>query len=98
MLFHVTWEFTEFTEASEPRHLALFSQCKPPAEADFKSFYNFADNSGGVAILEVDSAATLARATATWRPWLRFTARPIVPVEETIAIRGEAIAFRASVS
>lgn len=98
MLFHVTWEFTEMTEASEPRQLAVFAQWQPPAEADFKAFYNFADNSGGVAILEVDSAATLARTTAPWVPWLRFESTPIAPVEEMIAIRGEAIEFRASVS
>ena len=98
MLFHVTWQFTEMTEDSEPRQLAVFAQWQPPAEADFKAFYNFADNSGGVAILEVDSAATLARTTAPWLPWLRFRATPIEPVEQTIAIRGEAIAFRASVN
>ena len=55
MLFHVTWQFTEMTEDSEPRELAVFAQWQPPAEADFKAFYNFADNSGGVAILEVDA-------------------------------------------
>jgi hypothetical protein len=98
MLFHVTWEFTEMTEASEPRHLAVFAQWQPPAGADFQAFYNFADNSGGVAILDVDSAATLARTTAPWVPWLRFTAKPIEPVERTIAIRAEAIAFRDAVS
>ena len=98
MLFHVTWQFIEMTEASERRHLAVFAQWQPPAEADFQANYNFADNSGGVAILDVDSAATLARTTAPWVPWLRFTATPIEPVEQTIAIRGEAIAFRDSVN
>jgi hypothetical protein len=38
------------TEASEPRHLELFSQWLPSAEVDSKAFYSFADNSGGVAI------------------------------------------------
>ena len=98
MLFHVTWTFSDPTEESERRQIAVFSQWQPPAEADFKAFYNFADNSGGVAILEVDTAATLARTTAPWMPWLHFEATPIEPVESTIAIRGEAIAFRDSVS
>ncbi len=97
MLFHVTWEFIDMSEAAERRHLAVFARWRPPAEADFKAFYNFADNSGGVAIVEVDSAATLARTTAAWVPWLRFTATPIEPVERTIAIRGEAVEFRDSV-
>jgi hypothetical protein len=98
MLLHVTWEFIDMTEDAERRHLAVFAQWRPPAGADFKAFYNFADNSGGVAILDVDSPATLARTTAPWVPWLRFKATPIEPVEQTIAIRGEALAFRDTVS
>ncbi len=58
--------------------------------------YIHADYSGGMAIVEVESAATLARTMAPWLPWLRFTAKPIEPVEKTMAIRREAIAFRDS--
>lgn len=98
MLFHVTWKFVNITEDSERRHFDVFNQWQPPAELEFKAFYNFADNSGGVAIVEFDDPTTLARTTAPWMPWLRFAATPIVPVPETIAIRGEAVAFRESVS
>ena len=98
MLFHVTWEFIEMTEDSERRQLAVFAQWQPPAEDDFQANYNFADNSGGVAILEIDSAATLARTTAPGCRGCALRATPIEPVEQTIAIRGEAIAFRDSVS
>lgn len=65
--------------------------------AQFQGFYGFADGSGGFAIVEADSAATVARTTAPWTPWLRFTMTPIVPIEEATAIAGEAIAFRESV-
>lgn len=97
MLFHVTSEFVGVSEDSERRHFTVFNQWQPPAELEFKAFYNFADNSGGVAIVEFDDAATLARTTATWMPWLRFRTTPIEPVPNMIAIRGEAIAFRDSV-
>jgi hypothetical protein len=97
MLFHVMWEFVDTTEESERRSLDVFAQWQPPAEAQFQGFYGFADNTGGVAIVEVDSAATLSRTTAPWTPWLRFTATPIVPIEESTAINNEAIAFRDSV-
>jgi hypothetical protein len=97
MLFHVIWEFIDTTEDGERRTLDVFSQWQPPSGAEFQGFYGFADNSGGVAIIEVDSAATLARTTAPWVPWLRFTATPILPVEESTAIGGEAVAFRDSV-
>jgi hypothetical protein len=98
VLFHVTWQFTDQSEEAEKRSLAVFSQWQPPAGADFKGFYGFADASGGVAIIEADSAATLARTTAPWTPWLTFAVTPIVPIEEATAIGGEAIAFRDSVA
>jgi hypothetical protein len=58
----------------------------------------FAGGGGGVALIEAESAAALARTTAPWAPWLRFTTNPIVPIEESSAIAGEAVAFRDSVS
>ena len=97
MLFHVLWHFTDTTEEGEKRSLQVFQNWQPPAGAEFKGFYGFADNSGGVAILEVDSVATLARTTAPFTAWMEFTMTPILPVEESAAIGGEAVAFRESV-
>jgi hypothetical protein len=97
MLFHVTWQFTDQSEESEKRSLEVFQQWQPPAGAEFKGFYGFADGSGGVALIEVDSAATLARTTSPWTPWLAFAVTPIIPIEESAAIAGEGIAFRESV-
>ena len=61
MLFHVTWQFTDQTEEGERRSLEVFQSWQPPAGAEFQGFYGFADGTGGVAIVEADSAATLAR-------------------------------------
>ena len=97
MLFHVTWQFTDTSEEAERRSLAVFAQWQPPEGADFQGFYGFADNTGGVAIVEVDSAETLARTTSPWVPWLRFDVRPILPVEVSSQIAGEGIAFRDTV-
>jgi len=97
VLFHVTWEFIDTSEDAVRRALAVFSAWQPPAGAEFHGFYGFADGKGGVAIVEADSAATLLRTTDPWVPWLRFTVTPIVPIEESSAIGGEAIAFRDSV-
>jgi hypothetical protein len=98
MLFHVVWDFVDTSEDGERRSLAVFAKWQPPAGAEFKGFYGFADGTGGVAIIEADSAATLARTTAPWTPWLRFTATPIVPIDESTGIGMEAIAFRDSVA
>jgi hypothetical protein len=97
MLFHVMWEFVDTTEEGEKRSLEVFSQWQPPEGAEFQGFYGFTDGTGGVAIIEADSAATLARTSAPWTPWLRFTSTPILPIEESAAIAAEGIAFRDSV-
>ena len=97
MLFHVSWEFVDTSEEGSRRSLAVFQQWQPPAGAEFKGFYALAGGGGGVAIIEADSAATLAKTTAPWTPWLRFTASPIVPIEEATGINLEAVAFRDSV-
>ena len=97
MLFHVSWQFVDTSEEGNRRSLAVFAKWQPPTGAEFKGFYGFADGGGGVAIIEVDSVATLARTTAPWTPWLRFTATPIVPIEESTAIAEEAVAFLDSV-
>ena len=98
MLFHVSWEFIDNTEEGQRRSLAIFSKWQPPAGAEFKGFYGYADGTGGVAIVEADSAATIGRTTAPWTPWLRFTITPILPIEEASAIALDAIDFRDSIS
>lgn len=94
MLFMVGWEFIDTSEAAEKRSLEVFSRWQPPPGAEFQAFYGFADNSGGFAIIEADSAAALAEATGPFVPWLRFSAKAIVPIEESTAIALASIAFR----
>jgi uncharacterized protein DUF3303 len=98
MLFHVTWDYIDNSDEAQREGIAMLGKWQPPAGAEFKGFYSFADGSGGVAIVEVDSAATLARTTAPWTTSLSFTASPIIPVEESTAISIEAFAFRDAVS
>ena len=98
MLFHVTWEFIDTTEEGQRRSLAVFAQWQPPAGAEFKGFYGFATGGGGVALIEADSAETIARTCSPWTPWLRFTSTPILPIEQSSQIAGEAMAYRDSIS
>ena len=68
------------------------------ADADLTDIEGSYDARGGAfEMIEADSAATLARTTAPWAPWLRFTSTPILPIEESSALAGEAVAFRDSV-
>ena len=77
---------SDASEAGGKRSLAVFQGWKPAEGADFKGFYGFADGSGGAAVVEVDGHATLARITAPFMPWLRFTAKPILPIQ---GVRGD---------
>ena len=97
MLFHVMWEYIDTTEEGERRSLEVFAQWQPPEGADFQGFYGFADNTGGVALIEAVDAAALARSSAPWTPWLRFTVTPILPIEQAAGIQGEGVAFRDTV-
>ena len=97
MRFHVVFESIDPSEEGERRSLAVLAQWQPPAGTDIVEWYGFADNTGGFAIIDVDSAAALTELTAVWMPWCRFTATPIVPIQERVALATGAIAFRDSV-
>ena len=93
MLFHVSWEFIDRSEAGQKRSLHLLSKWQP-GPGEFQAFYSFADGNGGVALVEVSSAADLAKTMAPWVPFVRFTARPIIPIQESAQIDGAAVAWR----
>jgi hypothetical protein len=97
MLFHVTWEFIDSSEAIQKRTLHLFSKWQP-GPGRFDGFYGFAEGGGGVALIEAASASDLAKTVAPWTPFLKFTARAILPIQETSAIEGAAAAWRDSIS
>jgi hypothetical protein len=93
MLFHVTWEFTDSSEAGQRRSLQLFSKWQP-GPAQFQAFFAFADGGGGVAITEASSAGDLAKTIAPWTPFAKFTVRAILPPQESAEINAGAVAWR----
>ena len=95
MLFHVTWDFIDTSDAGQKRSLQLFSKWTP-GPGQFQGFYGFADGGGGVALVEAATAADLAKTVAPWTPFLKFTARPILPIQESSQISGAAAAWRDS--
>jgi hypothetical protein len=96
MRFLITWTISTTPEADQARILSLFSKWQPPVE--LKEWSGFADGTGGMAIADTDDAAVLANVTAPWTPWLDFTVRPLLPIQETAQALAEAAAFRSSVS
>ena len=93
MPFHVTWDYIDSSEVGQKRMLLLFSKWQP-GPGQFQGFYGFADGSGGVALIGAGSATDLAKTMATWTPFLRFTARAILPVRESAEISGAAAEWR----
>lgn len=93
MLFLVTWDFIDSSDEMQRRTLDLFAKWQP-GPATFHGFYGYATADGGVAIVEASDAAALARTFAPWTPWLKFEVTPILPIQESAAINGEALAWR----
>jgi hypothetical protein len=93
MHFSLTWDFIDSSSQGQKDSLALFSKWTP-GPAKFHAFYGYADGSGGVAIIEAADAAELAKTLAPWTPWLRFSCRAILPIQESASINTEALAWR----
>ena len=98
MLFAVTYSGTAHgDEARDKRTLKLLAAWKPPAGFEMKSWYDYADGSGGVAIVDAASPEALMEAVAPWATFLEFSVKPIVSVEVSTPIYQKAIAWRDSV-
>ncbi len=95
MLFHVTWEFTDNSETGQKRILQLFSKWQP-GPGQIQTFHGFADGGGGVALIEASSVSDLAKTIAPWTPYMKFSARAILPIHESTEINGAAGAWRDS--
>jgi hypothetical protein len=83
-------------EALDQRTLKLLAAWKPPAGFDLKGWYDYADGSGGVAIVDVASAEVLLEAVAPWSTFLAFSVKPLVPVETSTPIFQRGVAWRDS--
>ena len=64
---------------------------------EFKSHYAFADRNGGVAIVDVDSPATLMEALTPFQAFTELTATPIVDVDTAVDIYEKTMAWSDSV-
>jgi Domain of unknown function (DUF3303) len=95
MRFLITWSMASESEAEQARILALFGKWQPPIE--LKEWSGFADGDGGMCIAETDDVERLAAVTAPWTPWLRFSVRPLVPIQQTAAVMSDAAGFWSTV-
>jgi hypothetical protein len=62
-----------------------------------KSWHDYADGSGGIAIVDAPTAEVLLEAVAPWATFFEFKAQPIVSVQSSTPIFEKGIAWRDSV-
>ncbi|BCL75588.1 hypothetical protein JHS3_13240 [Jeongeupia sp. HS-3] len=98
MLFAVNYPFrANVTEESHKRVLALFANWQPPAAYVFKAHYTNADGSGGLALIETDSAIAALEVHNAWAPFFEFRVVPIVETDKAVQIGLNNIKWRESI-
>jgi len=97
MFFVVQYEnLAHGDEARDRRTSAMLAAWRPPADFEMKGWYDYADGSGGVALVETSSAAALMEAVAPWATFFNFSIKPAVTVDVSTPIINKAIAWRDS--
>jgi hypothetical protein len=102
MKYLVTWTFRSFgsvaeQEASATRLLKVYSKWAPPASVTYHEFLGRIDGSGGYQVVETDSPADLAEATAQFTPFADFQVEPVLDVADAVAAAQAGIEFRESI-
>lgn len=98
MLFAVSYRVrANATEETQARALTLFANWRPPETFVFKAHYTHADAGGGLALVEVDSAAAALEVSGAWTPFFEFSMVPIVEIEKAIPLGFANVQWRASV-
>ncbi len=99
MKYVVAWEpWPNVSEDVQARSLQVFSKWAPAEGTDFVQFLGRVDGRGGFAVVETDDVTLLARDTAIFGAFLNMTVYPVVDIQESARIAGEAVEFRRSVS
>jgi hypothetical protein len=98
----MTWELrngagAEANEASAKRNLAVFASWTPSDDVTFLEFLARADGQGGFAVVESDELSTVAAEISKFVPNFEFHLYPVLEIADSVALGGEAIAFRDSV-
>jgi len=98
MKYVVSWEpRPNATEEVQARGLEVFSKWSPAEGATFLQFVGRVDGAGGFAVVETDDPALLARDTAIFGAFFDMRVYPVLDIEESARIAGEAVEFRGSV-
>jgi hypothetical protein len=92
------WETRQdVTEERQARGLQVFSKWSPSPDATFHEFLGRVDGRGGFAVVETDDITTIARDMSIFSAFFEMSVYPVLEIQETAGIGGDALEFRASV-
>ena len=95
MKYVIVWEpWPNVSEDVLARSLEVFSKWAPAEGTDFVQFLGRVDGRGGFAVVETDDVTLIARDTAIFGAFLNMSVYPVVDIQESARIAGEAVEFR----
>ena len=99
MKYVIAWEpWPNASEDVQARSLEVFSKWAPAEGNNFLQFVGRVDGRGGFAVVETDDVTLIARDMAIFGAFLEMSVYPVVDIQESAQIAGEAVEFRQAVS
>ena len=98
MKYIVSWETRpNASEEVQARSLQVFGKWSPAEGTNFVQFLGRVDGRGGFAVVETDDVTLIARDMAVFGAFFDMSVYPVLDIEQTAQIIGDAIQFRQSV-
>ena len=99
MKYVVAWEGRAgASEEVQARSLQVFSKWSPAEGNVFLQFVGRVDGRGGFAVVETEDVALIARDMAIFTAFFDMSVYPVLDIQESVRISGEAVEFRAAAS
>jgi hypothetical protein len=97
MKYVVQWEPRQnASEEVQARSLQVFSKWTPSPNATFREFVGRVDGRGGFAVIDTDDVTTIARDMAIFGAFFDMSVYPVLEIQESAKIGGDAVEFRGS--
>ena len=84
------------SEDVQARSLQVFGKWSPAEGTNFLQFVGRVDGRGGFAVVETEDVALIARDMAVFSAFFDMSVYPVLDIQETARIGGEAVQFRGS--
>jgi hypothetical protein len=96
MKYVLAWEFRANSEETTARALQIFGSWAPSEGTNFLQFVGRVDGRGGFAVIETEDPTLIAHGVAIFSPFAEYSVYPVLDIQESARIAGEAAEFRRS--